>query len=159
MVTIAYQDFIDGVRDDLKEFIKERWDEKEIKDLDRDEVYDEAFIADSVTGKGSGSYFFNAWKAKESIFNMDEDLMKETISGFGIDMSEHWGGLGIFGRVSPLFCTWSNRHRRTTRGDPRRNRRGNGDFIRFKNKSFKRNKRSEGENKKDGASVLWSVFL
>lgn len=91
MTTIAYQNFIDEVRNDLKRFIQDRWSESEIKDIDRDEVYDEAFIEDSVTGNGSGSYFFNAWKAKESIFNMDEDLLKETISEFDIDMSEHWG--------------------------------------------------------------------
>lgn len=91
MTTIAYQNFIDEVRNDLKAYILDRWDEKEFKDLDRDEVYDEAFTEDSVTGNGSGSYFFNAWKAKESIFNMDEDLLRETISEFDIDMSEHWG--------------------------------------------------------------------
>lgn len=91
METIAYQNFIDEVRKDLKEFIQDRWTEKEIKDLDRDEVYDEAFTEDSVTGNGSGSYFFNSWKAKESIFNMDEDLLRETISEFSIDMGEHWG--------------------------------------------------------------------
>lgn len=50
MTTIAYQNFIDEVRNDLKDYILERWDEKEIKDLDRAEVYDEAFKADSVTG-------------------------------------------------------------------------------------------------------------
>ncbi len=91
MESINYQNFLDEVRNDLKEFILDRWDEKEIKDLDRNEVYDEAFTEDSVTGNGSGSYFFNAWKAKESIFNMDEDLLRETISVFDIDMSEHWG--------------------------------------------------------------------
>lgn len=91
MTTIAYQNFIDEVRNDLKEFIQERWTEREIKDLDRDEVYDEAFISDHVTGNGSGSYFFNAWKAKESIFNMDEDLIRETISEFEINMGEHYG--------------------------------------------------------------------
>lgn len=91
METITYQNFIDEVRNDLKEFIQDRWTKKEIKELDMDEVYDEAFTADSVTGNGSGSYFFNAWKAKESIFNMDEDLLRETISEFGIDMGEHWG--------------------------------------------------------------------
>lgn len=91
METIAYQNFIDEVRNDLKDFVLDRWDEKEIKDLDREEVYDEAFTEDSVTGNGSGSYFCNAWKAKESIFNMDEDLLRETISEFEIDMGEHWG--------------------------------------------------------------------
>lgn len=54
-------------------------------------MYDEAFTADRVTGNGSGSYFFSAWKAKESIYDMDEDLLRETISEFDIDMSEHWG--------------------------------------------------------------------
>lgn len=91
MVTIEYEKFIDEVRNDLKDFILDRWEKTEIKDLDRDEVYDDAFIEDRVTGNGSGSYFFNALKAKESIFEMDEDLLKETISEFDIDMSEHWG--------------------------------------------------------------------
>lgn len=76
----------------MKKYIRERWSDMEIaKDLDQEKVYEEAFIADSVTGNGSGSYFFNAQKAKESIFNMDEDLLRETISEFCIDMGEHWG--------------------------------------------------------------------
>ena len=59
----------------MKKYIRERWSDMEIaKDLDQEKVYEEAFIADSVTGNGSGSYFFNAQKAKESIFNMYEDL-------------------------------------------------------------------------------------
>lgn len=91
MKTIAYQNFIDEVRNDLKDFILDRWSKNEIKDLDSDYVYDEAFIADRVTGNGSGSYFFNARKAKESIFEMDDDLLMETISEFDIDMGEHWG--------------------------------------------------------------------
>lgn len=74
-MTIEFKNFIDEVRNDLKEYIQERWSAVEIaKDLDQEQVYDEAFTADSVTGNGSGSYFCNAGKAKESIFNMDEDL-------------------------------------------------------------------------------------
>lgn len=91
MTTIAYQKFIDEVRNDLKEYIIDRWKVSEFKDLDREEVYDGAFNADRVTGNGSGSYFFNAWKAKVSIFNIDEDLLRETIAEFDIDMAEHWG--------------------------------------------------------------------
>lgn len=91
MKPIAYENFIDEVRSDLKNYILERWDEEEIKELEANEVYDEAFTADSVTGNGSGSYFFNAWKAKESLFEMDEDILRETISEFDIDMAEHWG--------------------------------------------------------------------
>lgn len=94
MTSINYQNFLDEVRNDLKDYILERWDSSEIKNLDRDEVYDEAFTEDSVTGNGSGSYFFNSRKAKESIFNMDEDLLRETISEFCIDMGGTLGRLG-----------------------------------------------------------------
>jgi hypothetical protein len=39
---------------------------------------DDAWIADSVTGNGSGSYTFNTWKAQENISELiwDEELLE-----------------------------------------------------------------------------------
>ena len=39
------------------------WDE----DTEWDVVYDNLFVDDSVTGNGSGSYTFNAFKARENV--------------------------------------------------------------------------------------------
>ncbi len=42
-----------------------------------DEFYEDLFIDDSVTGNGSGSYWFNSKKAEESLgeFIWDEDIV------------------------------------------------------------------------------------
>lgn len=49
------------------------------EDLDEawDEFYEDLFIDDSVTGNGSGSYWFNSKKAEESLgaFIWDEDIV------------------------------------------------------------------------------------
>ena len=52
-------------------------------DLSRgyDEIYDELFISDSVTGNGSGSYTFNAWQAEEHLCH-NLDLFKEAAFEF-----------------------------------------------------------------------------
>ena len=45
-------------------------------DEQRDTAYDRCWIADSVTGNGSGSYTFNAWQAEENVCHLfwDKDL-------------------------------------------------------------------------------------
>ena len=45
---------------------------------------DELFVDDSVTGNGSGSYTFNAWKAEENICHNIE-LLGEACEYFGDD--------------------------------------------------------------------------
>lgn len=49
------------------------------EDLDEawDDFYEDLFIDDSVTGNGSGSYWFNSKKAEESLgaFIWDEDIV------------------------------------------------------------------------------------
>ena len=53
---------------------KEEWIGKTIKEMyeDVDEAYDQLFddmwVNDSVTGNASGSYTFNTYKAEENIF-------------------------------------------------------------------------------------------
>lgn len=90
MVSINYQNFLDEVRNDLKQMIIDNYPtRKELEEADRETIYDDAFIDDSVTGNGSGSYYFNAWKSKENVLN-NEEVVEEMIDEFGVDMKEHW---------------------------------------------------------------------
>lgn len=79
-------DYEQAVREDLAEYIRDRaethdWDADELR-RERDSLYDDAFIADSVTGNGSGSYTFSTWKAEECLCH-NIDLIQEVIEEFG----------------------------------------------------------------------------
>ena len=58
---------------------------------DRDELeeklFDDLFIADSVTGNASGSYTFNRYTAKEYITD-NMDLLIDALNDFGYEYSE-----------------------------------------------------------------------
>lgn len=63
-------------------------------DLDdlRDQIYDDAWMDDAVTGNASGSYTFSSYKAKEYVTE-NEELLKEAIAEFGVgaeSVSEHF---------------------------------------------------------------------
>lgn len=53
----------------------------------RDEMYDRMFVADDVTGNGSGSYTFNRNEAREYVL-ADADTVKEALSEFCVDAAE-----------------------------------------------------------------------
>ena len=90
MVSVNYQNFLNEVRDDLKQMIIDNYPtRKALEEADRDTIYDDAFIDDSVTGNGSGSYYFNTWKSRENVMN-NEEVVEEMIDEFGVDMKEHW---------------------------------------------------------------------
>jgi len=77
------------VKADLIELIDEMasdrgWKTKEEYRENRDDIYDEAFIADSVTGNGSGSYTFSAYQAEENLTHA-WDLLKEAMDEFEDD--------------------------------------------------------------------------
>ena len=74
--------YYENMKDDIKNYIEENYENDEL--LDYDELYDEMFIADSVTGNGSGSYTFNTWKAEENISH-NIDLAQEAYENFGYD--------------------------------------------------------------------------
>ena len=79
-------DYLQAVKDDVKQYIQ---DNDIIVTIDnRDEVeqqlYDDCFISDSVTGNASGSYNCNAWKAEEAICH-NLDLLGEAADEFGDD--------------------------------------------------------------------------
>ena len=50
-----------------------------------DDLYDEMFCADSVTGNGSGSYFFSTYKAEEALCH-NWGLLGEALGEFGCDI-------------------------------------------------------------------------
>ena len=59
-------DYRAAVKADILEWLKDN-QTGHITDERRDEIYDELFTADSVTGNASGSYTFSAWVAEENI--------------------------------------------------------------------------------------------
>ena len=78
-------DYYENVLADVKEFISERGIEsvtEENKDDLYEELYDDMFVSDSVTGNASGSYTFNTWKAEENLCH-NMDLLKEALEEFG----------------------------------------------------------------------------
>lgn len=77
-------DYFENVKDDVLEYIKENYEKEDYADLDYNELYDEMFIEDTVTGNASGSYTFNTWKAEENISH-NLDLAQEAYESFGCD--------------------------------------------------------------------------
>ena len=51
-------------------------------------LYDDLWIDDAVTGNGSGSYFFNSYKAREAVLNGGMDHFINACSDFGIEAEE-----------------------------------------------------------------------
>lgn len=79
-------DYEYAVMRDLKDFLHERidyagWKSNEIR-AHRDKLYDDAFVDDSVTGNGSGSYTFSTWQAEENLCH-NFDLIEEMEEEFG----------------------------------------------------------------------------
>lgn len=74
--------YLENIKADVLEYIKENYGEENFANLDYDELYDEMWIADSVTGNASGSYTFNTWEAEENICH-NMDLLVDALEEFG----------------------------------------------------------------------------
>lgn len=70
----------------IKEDILNYYTEEQLQ-KDYNELYDEMFIDDSITGNASGSYTFNAYEAEENLCH-NMDLLTEACEMFGCDVSE-----------------------------------------------------------------------
>lgn len=76
------------VKADVKEYIQSNYTTEEITEglAEREEfdqkLYDEMWIADEVTGNGSGSYTFNRWQAEENLCH-NMDLLADALADFG----------------------------------------------------------------------------
>lgn len=83
-------DYREAMREDIAQAIKdkEEWIGKTVKemyeDVDEafDQLYDDMWVDDSVTGNASGSYTFNSYKAEEYLCH-NWDLVREAIDAFG----------------------------------------------------------------------------
>ena len=82
-------DYRQAMYDDIKEYIEDEVDLSEYSSQDElyDALNDDLWVADSVTGNASGSYTFNAYKAKEYILGDSNalDYLKDMCDEFGTD--------------------------------------------------------------------------
>lgn len=84
-------DYHEVMIDDVKAAIWSRYTTAEIKEklADRDELEqelnDDLWIDDSVTGNASGSYYCNAWRAEAAIAH-NWDLLAEALREFGCEV-------------------------------------------------------------------------
>lgn len=83
-------DYREAITSDVLDHIKSEFTKEEIKEKlsARDdweqELNDDLWARDNVTGNGSGSYTFNAWQAEEYLAH-NWDLLADAIDEFGGD--------------------------------------------------------------------------
>lgn len=77
-------DYLEAVKEDVKEYIKDEIELKEFSSSDEleNQLKETLWTVDSVTGNGSGSYTFNTYKAEEYICH-NLDLLAEALEEFG----------------------------------------------------------------------------
>lgn len=77
-------DYYEAVKEDVLNYIREH--NIEVTEENRDDIAeqlnDDCWAADCVTGNASGSYTFNAWQAEENVCH-NLDLLGEALSEFG----------------------------------------------------------------------------
>ena len=83
-----FREYIEETKENAKEYIKENWEY--LKDKTMEEVHDDLFIADAVTGNGSGSFTFNSYDAKQNVSGLifDEYFINALEWNFGQDLGE-----------------------------------------------------------------------
>ena len=79
--------YLENIKADVLDYIKENYEKEDFANLEYNELYDEMFNDDSITGNASGSYTFNAYEAEENLCH-NMDLLKEACEMFGCDVSE-----------------------------------------------------------------------
>lgn len=76
--------YFESVKEDVKNYIEEN--EIKVTSDNREEIEEQLnedlFVNDSVTGNASGSYTFNAWQAEENLCH-NLDLLAESLEEFG----------------------------------------------------------------------------
>lgn len=72
--------YLENVKSDILDFVKDQKEYLEGKTIE--DLYDNLFIEDAITGNASGSYYCNAWKAEEALTH-NWDLLNEALDAFG----------------------------------------------------------------------------
>ena len=109
--------YLEAVTADVIDFIRDEIDATEYTDRDALAQYlnAELWVDDSVTGNASGSYTFNAHKAKEYVFS-DPDTVSEALHEFCIDaetiankfLSQDWEYFDVTARCYVLGLAIEN---------------------------------------------------
>lgn len=75
--------YFENVKEDVKDYILENYTKEEIAEgIDEGDLYDKAFLSDSVTGNASGSYTCNTWQAEENLAH-NLDILADAMAEFG----------------------------------------------------------------------------
>lgn len=81
-----------SMKEDIQEYINENYTNEELKEKLEDpeafqeELNDDLWVTDSVTGNASGSYAFDRWTAREYVIE-NLDILKEALEEFETDAS------------------------------------------------------------------------
>lgn len=95
--------YYNEVKQSVLDFMEEN--DYTTENKDSEELYDECFISDSVTGNASGSFFFNTFAAEEAICH-NWCLIAEAWEEFGLEAKELSRGGRIYRRYFTLLCPW-----------------------------------------------------
>ena len=89
--------YFEAIKADVRAYIEEEInmddfsgpaeDREDLRQELEEKLNDDLWIADSVTGNASGSYYCNAWKAEEALCH-NWDLLAEALEVFGGDFGE-----------------------------------------------------------------------
>lgn len=114
-------DYKEAVADDIRNItlyeIKDDWDAmsfeewKEQRDDIAEQLYEDLWVDDHITGNGSGSYTFDREKAKEYVLDGYQDV-KEALKEFDVPaeevadkfLSEDWEYLDVTARCYVLYA-------------------------------------------------------
>lgn len=82
---MAYN-YLEAMKDDIKEYINENINLDEFEDNDElyEQLNDDLWVEDSVTGNGSGFYDDNSYEHIQGDYN-SMDYIRDLVSEFGID--------------------------------------------------------------------------
>lgn len=79
--------YLEAVIEDVKQYIEDEIDLTEWRgnrDGLEEQLNDDLFVNDSVTGNASGSYYCNTWKAEEALAH-NLELIEEVAEEWGIE--------------------------------------------------------------------------
>ena len=76
--------YYENVKADVEDYINENKEYFKATDLEEleEELNNQCWTSDSVTGNASGSYYCNSWKAEEALAH-NWDLLLESLENFG----------------------------------------------------------------------------
>ena len=97
-------DYMEAMIEDIRNYINENIDAEAVEDLDEleEQLNEDLWTVDSVTGNGSGSYTFDSAQARECVLE-NIDLLREAYDEFDTDaaaigkqfLNEDWEAMDV----------------------------------------------------------------